>query len=261
MLILVINLDRAPERLAHMDGQLSALGVPYERLPAVDGRTLDPAYVAKFAPMAASQVGCYLSHKAAWQRIADGGDAYGIVLEDDIHIAPAFADFAGSTDWIPPDAGIVKFETMTWLVSVDETPHSTWHGCALRRLRSFHPGAAAYLLTARGAGLLLARHAEPTEPADDAVFYVDEPWRHLPPVYQVDPGLCIQDMAIRSRPNDPRLTSMQEIKRRQHKSLAHRTIREARQFCRWISGIASCGAAAMGSKPPSVKKIIPFAGK
>ena len=242
-----------------MDRQLRSLGLAYERVPAVDGHKLDPAYVAKFPPMAASQVGCYLSHEAAWQRIAERDDPYGIVLEDDIHIAPAFAKFALSTDWIPPDAGILKFETLLWPVSMDQAPHSTWHGFALRRMRSFHPGAAAYLLSVGAARSLLSTHAQPTEPADDALFYVEEPWRHLPRTYQLDPGICVQDMVVHSQSKDPGLASMQEIKWRRHKSLAHRTVREARRFCRWVMAEEAAAAAAIGAKPPFIRKIVPFA--
>ena len=35
----VINLDRAPDRLARIRGQLERLGLPFERLPAVDAPT------------------------------------------------------------------------------------------------------------------------------------------------------------------------------------------------------------------------------
>jgi glycosyl transferase family 25 len=260
MLTLVINLDRSPERMAHMEAQLSRLGVAYDRLQAVDGRTLDRDYVGKFPPMAASQVGCYLSHKAAWQRIADGTEPYGIVLEDDIHIAPAFADFARSSEWVPADAGIVKFETLNRLVALDRIPHSTWYGSALCRLRSVHPGTGGYLLSVEAARHLLTTRAAPREPADDAMFYVEEPWRHLPIVYQVDPAVCIQDMFVLSQPKDPRLASVQEIKRRRHKSLAHRTVREARRFYRWLMAGEASAAAAIGMRPRLIQKVVPFAG-
>ena len=242
-----------------MDRQLRSLGLAYERVSAVDGRTLDPAYVARFPPMAPSQIGCFLSHRTAWQRIAGGDSPYGIVLEDDIHIAAAFAQFALATDWIPPDAGIMKFDTDLWQASVDKTPHATWYGSALRRMRSFHPGAGAYVLSADAARLLLSTHAEPTEPADDALFYVEEPWRHLPPAYHLDPAVCIQDAVI-PQPQDPRLASVQEIKRRRHKSLVHRTVRETRRLYRWFAAGEAAAAAAIGARPPFTRKVVPFEG-
>ena len=35
--VYVINLDRSPERMADMKKKLSALGLEYKRIPAVDG--------------------------------------------------------------------------------------------------------------------------------------------------------------------------------------------------------------------------------
>ena len=40
MQVYVINLDRAPERLAYMDKTLTLMGMEYLRVSAVDGSTL-----------------------------------------------------------------------------------------------------------------------------------------------------------------------------------------------------------------------------
>lgn len=40
MKTLVINLDRSVERMEAIAGQLERLSMPYERIPAVDGKTL-----------------------------------------------------------------------------------------------------------------------------------------------------------------------------------------------------------------------------
>jgi glycosyl transferase family 25 len=106
----VINLDRSPGRLAHMAAQLRRLGVPFERVPAIDGRQLRETDRVGRPTLSATESGCFLSHRSAWGRIAKGQDPYGIVLEDDVHIAPGFAALAVSTEWIPPDADIVKFK-------------------------------------------------------------------------------------------------------------------------------------------------------
>ena len=71
----VINLDRAPERMARIAAQLQRLGLPYTRLPAVDARSLtpeqraaldEPAYRRKhgMTPLL-GELGCYLSHVQA----------------------------------------------------------------------------------------------------------------------------------------------------------------------------------------------------
>jgi glycosyl transferase family 25 len=252
MRVYVISSEPATERMACTAKQLSRLEVPYERLVAINGSTLHPDYVAKFRPMTASQVGYFLSHKLAWMQIAYGDQPYGIVLEDDVQIAATFAEFASSTDWIPADAGVVKLDTDFRRASVNRMPIGTWHGSALRRLRSFRPGTGAYLLAADAAGLLLRIHAEPAKPAEDAIFQVEKPWRHLPPAYQLDPAVCIQD-AILSPPHEAPLASSMEIAPHRPKTLSRRTIGEARRFYHWVAD------AAEGDQPHYIWKIVPFA--
>src|SRR4029079_18979781 len=90
----LISLDRNPERLAHMRAVLAAASIPYERITAVDGRRLTPDDLAKAsASLSPGEVGCVLSHRIAWQRIADGSDPFAVVLEDDFHASPAMAAF------------------------------------------------------------------------------------------------------------------------------------------------------------------------
>ena len=68
----VINLDRAPDRLARVREQLDRLQMPFTRLPAVDARQFTPAQRALLdeatfhrrhgmTPLP-GELGCYLSH-------------------------------------------------------------------------------------------------------------------------------------------------------------------------------------------------------
>lgn len=91
---LVLNLDRSTDRLADITAQFLRIGIPFERIPAIDGRKPFPDHVRGFlqgkdgqfaASMQPGERGCYASHIAVWQRIASG--AYGaaaLVCEDDI---------------------------------------------------------------------------------------------------------------------------------------------------------------------------------
>jgi glycosyl transferase, family 25 len=90
----VINLDRAPDRLARIAQQLQALQLPFTRLPAVDARALtaeqhaaldEPAYRRKhgMAPML-GELGCYLSHLQAMHLFLASNATYALVLEDDV---------------------------------------------------------------------------------------------------------------------------------------------------------------------------------
>lgn len=84
--IIVINLDRDTDRLAHMQAQLLRLGLPFERFPALRGDAL-PADLARYFPFGArlspGEIGCYASHLAILQRVAAGRTPV-LVLEDDV---------------------------------------------------------------------------------------------------------------------------------------------------------------------------------
>lgn len=89
-LCLLINLDRAPDRLAAMRAQLR--GLPWERLRAVDG--LPPgARVARFRFWLANarriipaEVGCALSHQRAYARFLGSSATCALILEDDVRL-------------------------------------------------------------------------------------------------------------------------------------------------------------------------------
>lgn len=90
----VINLDRAPERLARITAQLQRLGMPFHRLAAVDARHMtpeqrafldEPAYRRKhgMSPIL-GELGCYLSHVQVMQAFLASSADCALVLEDDV---------------------------------------------------------------------------------------------------------------------------------------------------------------------------------
>lgn len=96
-LTLVINLDSASERMGHMQAELQRAGLPYQRIPGVDGSRLEPPH-ADFCAWsyrylhgrywAPRELGCYLSHIRALQTFLDSDAEYALVLEDDVRIRP-----------------------------------------------------------------------------------------------------------------------------------------------------------------------------
>jgi len=96
--VLLINLDRSTDRLARMRTEFAGAGLAFERFPAIDGTDLPPSVRPYFcdasgrivSPLRAGEIGCYASHLAIWQRIAEG--CYGsaaLVCEDDIGLPEA----------------------------------------------------------------------------------------------------------------------------------------------------------------------------
>lgn len=95
--IYLINLDENPERLAECHAELTKHGLTYERVPGVLGKELSTQEIAKYydevmneklhyRTLSKGEVGCYLSHRECWKKIANSKAPYGIVLEDDINI-------------------------------------------------------------------------------------------------------------------------------------------------------------------------------
>lgn len=93
----LINLDESTDRLAACDQLLKQHGLAYERVPAVLGRALSEADIAKvydqdankksyYRTLSPGEIGCYLSHRECWKKIANSNEPYGVVLEDDINI-------------------------------------------------------------------------------------------------------------------------------------------------------------------------------
>lgn len=92
--VILINLDRSIKRREQMQERLSRLGLEYERLPAIDGKTqwqalLPSVDVPAFErhvgrKILPGEIGCYHSHLQAWQGLMHSTQEILLVLEDDV---------------------------------------------------------------------------------------------------------------------------------------------------------------------------------
>jgi glycosyl transferase family 25 len=91
--ICLINLERSTDRLAACASQLDSYGLPFDRVEAVNGDTLDVSTINNLynfsdssyhKHMTRGELGCYLSHVRAWRAIVDEQLDYAVILEDDI---------------------------------------------------------------------------------------------------------------------------------------------------------------------------------
>ncbi len=200
MKLYVINLDRAPERMARIGGLLDGMGVPYERVTAVDGRALPlppadaPLDVWALSP---SEIGLIRSHQRCWDLFEQSGDPYCTILEDDVHFGSDFAAFMAREPALPADFDLIKIEATQfkiWLNKYDTRP--AIGSRKLVRLASPHMGAAGYVLSR--AGLKKVRRLAQTfqqHPLDVIIF--GPPAKALT-IYQLLPSLVIQDNALNS---------------------------------------------------------------
>jgi glycosyl transferase family 25 len=192
MQIYVINLAEKTGRWQRMAGLLH--GLPFHRIAAVDGKTVaGPEHNIRTFPKQLSRYNraANLSHRAAWEKFLAGPDRYACVLEDDVFLSPDFPKFINNEDWIPPGCDLVKIET---------TQAFIWFtggriACLDRQttqLRSLHLGAAAYIITRRGAEILLEMSKDVINRPLDRILFDKMGRKRLQPVYQLVPALCIQ---------------------------------------------------------------------
>lgn len=120
----IIHLARAERRRGHVQALLRDCPVPAVIVDAVDGSALTDAEIdAVYRPegllsprypftVGRGEIGCFLSHRKAWQAIVDGGMDAGLVFEDDVILdRPVFARaFAAASGWMTV-ADWIEFQT------------------------------------------------------------------------------------------------------------------------------------------------------
>ncbi|MCE8535821.1 heparinase II/III family protein [Ruegeria pomeroyi] len=171
-LVRVINLDEDRPRLEPLQEKASDLGYGLQRVGGVRGLYL-PELLLRTIPGAAKMergtLGCFLSHLRAWEEIANGPDACGFIVEDDVKFA----------DWMPRGlsakvaASPYDLVICNRRIQEDELqPIEDRSGDSVELLPLFDllmekppefraPGGEGYFLTQRGARTLLetvARH-------------------------------------------------------------------------------------------------------
>lgn len=109
--VFLINLDGSEMRLNAASAQLAGQDIPFQRVPAFDGRNLridqfpdydhDRAVSYMGRPLRGGEIGCYLSHLEVARRFLAGDAPLALVLEDDMQLAPGFAaGLAALLDWL-----------------------------------------------------------------------------------------------------------------------------------------------------------------
>jgi len=175
--VYVINLDRSPDRLAHVTAQARSVGFEFERIRAVDGRAPGfaeglgqrPAGPLRHQVVPPAVAACFQSHRLAWERIAGGDAGHGIVLEDDIVLKSGFRDVL-EPSWLPPEADLVRLESWWAPLWLAAKPLARHRGRAVHRLLGPTSGTGAYLVSRAAAAALLERTAEQLDPVDVVMF-------------------------------------------------------------------------------------------
>ncbi|TSE01821.1 glycosyltransferase family 25 protein [Mesorhizobium intechi] len=242
---LVINLDRSPERLAHMSREFARVSIGFERVAGIDAKEnpdlmLQPQHaIHATRPLSGSEIACLHSHRACWTIIAHDEAPYGAVFEDDMVFSSKAGALLGDTSWVPADADVVKLETFFSRTVIQRKRTPAGHGFSVVRLRKGHPGAGGYLLSRRTARDFLEATTHANIAVDDLIF--NPIMSAGKTIYQLVPALCAQDQFV-----DGRLPSLLDQERdaartasglmtRQRKPMTVRISREAGRTARWIA--------------------------
>lgn len=162
-----------------MSAQLANIGMSFERIPAFDSVAVETEWLERHfrrrGPLGTVPKGdqcCSLSHQRAWATFLAGRATHTVILEDDVLLDPAAAEFLRRTDWVPPNVDLIKLEHFGpegQRVLVGE-PVEITAGRRIAPIHSRHTGAAAYILSRRGADRLLAQSGDWQVPVDHLLF-------------------------------------------------------------------------------------------
>ncbi len=195
----LINLDRSQDRLQRMYQQFEKAGLAFERVAAVDGKTLSDDEIASIKrnagwkePLNRSELGCFLSHRKCLEQIVESGEQYAAVFEDDVKFSGSAKQFFQSDAWIPSDADIIKLETHGRKVLMDKPVTLVAGEYSVARLYSQNILAAGYIISAKYAASLLARMNDAAAPMDHLLFTPACGFFNEMRIYQVSPVICEQ---------------------------------------------------------------------
>jgi glycosyl transferase, family 25 len=199
----VINLDRAPERLARINTQLQRLNLPYTRIAAVDARALteaqkrlldEPTYRRKhgMTPVL-GELGCYLSHVQAMQLFLASTSSFALVLEDDVLLKDSLPAVLHGLLQNKQRWDVAKLSAVHSGTPMPYLPVAPGHDLAVMLTRC--TGSSAYIMN-RKAATAYAQGLLPMSLPYDHVF--DQGWRFGLRFRLVTPTPCGHDEDIAS---------------------------------------------------------------
>ncbi len=198
----LINLDGDTDRLAFFSSNFKRLGLSYERVCAIDGRTFSDADYARFQKTRTKnysfwlrgQMGCFLSHYHVWQKVAQSEDNFCAVFEDDIHASDDLKKILDEQSWIPNDVDIIRLETSTNRIQLTSDPVLKHAGRTLYGVKSTSWCSGAYILSRRAAQAFIDLEEQYHQPTDVIMYNFERSaiTKKLN-ILQCYPAVCTQD--------------------------------------------------------------------
>jgi glycosyl transferase family 25 len=216
----VISLTSAQDRREHINSEFSKHNVTFEFFDAL---TPDLAYAyaqtldiqIDNTTLASGELACFMSHAAVWQKMIDENLPYLAIFEDDVHLGEDAEHLLNSVEWIKPDWNIIKIEAFAKKALLSNINYDVLSNKRrLTQLKGKNLGAAGYILSSKGAKLLLKYMLDnKPQPVDEVIFdiFINQ---KLEPIYQMIPALCAQKMIVEEGRNKIALPSSLEQDRR-----------------------------------------------
>lgn len=199
--IFLINLARSKERLTNSTAQFNKQGLSYTRIDAVDGSTLtQPEIDAHYSPelnkknyhypLSKGQIGCYLSHRKAWQAIVDQRLDYAIIFEDDFNLDESIHTAIKNIDKLNYDWQLIKLSAYQNRRRPILFKFPLEHSQQLVIHKKLMSGCCATAITFDGAKRLLAATEKFGRPVDCDLQHI---WETGVPGYSLLPYPVTQD--------------------------------------------------------------------
>lgn len=169
--IYVINLDRRPDRLEAIAADLDRLGLPFERIQAIDGRELEDDL--GWEPLLnLAEKACVLSHAKALRRLLSSDHPAAVILEDDAEFGEGLVQLSRSIDWWPEDVFLLKLDQPFPRKRLVGPPcGQTPDGRNLRENIRWSSGAVGYIATRAAAGeILVSLKRDSIMPFDELMY-------------------------------------------------------------------------------------------
>jgi glycosyl transferase family 25 len=205
--ILVISLEQSDARKKNCSNELSKISFDWNFLKAVDGKKLNypiPEYdenkVTRLLgfPLTPNEIGCFLSHRKAWQSCVDRNIPT-LVFEDDFVILPNFVEVVNQLLKDQQSWGLIRLQA---LVECSDVVVKDYKEFKLVCNDCDPLGATAYLLSPSTAALLIKNSCQIFEPLD---HYLEHHQKHSVKMLAIKPypiGNWLVDTTISDRPTN-----------------------------------------------------------
>ena len=96
--VYVINMDKSIDRLKKISLNLSKNNIKFERIEAIYGKDMSTEDINENTTLFCNtfctkgMIGCFLSHKKAWNQVVKNGNDFAMILEDDCELVDNFTE-------------------------------------------------------------------------------------------------------------------------------------------------------------------------